>query len=121
MSLNIIDWKINRSPPSVKRKPQLKTICQISFGNKNNEKINLSRIFHYPLVEVVLPKTNVQFDTITMVYILISSMRTKIFYFSTFFNNLNGKVFLEDNIILPIEYIGLPFVGKEHNHIIKNN
>ena len=70
-------------------------ICETSFDNKTIEIINLSCIFHDPLVKATLPNTSAHFDTPT--------------------------AFWDDNSILPWECTGSPFGDKGHNQIITSN
>ena len=68
------------------------------------EKINLSRIFRDPLVKPALLKTSAHLDTPTVVYNLVNLLGFNVFNLKKLFNNLNVKVFLDKNFILPCEY-----------------
>ena len=70
-------------------------ICETSFDNKTIEIINLSCIFHDPLVKAALPNTSAHFDTPTASW--------------------------DDNSTLHCECTGSPFGGKDHNQIITSN
>ena len=74
MSLDIIDSKILKPPPLVKKKTP--PICKIFFDNKKSEKIYLSHIFHDPLVKLALPKT-FHFDISIVVYTLANALGSK--------------------------------------------
>ena len=68
------------------------------------EKTNFSSIFPDPLVKPVFLKTSPHFDTATVVYTLTNPLGSNIFNFNNFnkyVNNLDVKVFLDDNFILP--------------------
>ena len=56
---------------------------------------------------------------LTHLSILKFLMRSIIFNFNNFVNNLDVKAFLDDT--LPSYYTGSPFVHKDHNHVIKGN
>ena len=68
------------------------------------EKTNFSSIFPDSLVKPVFLKTSPHFDTATVVYTLINPLGSNIFNFNNFnkyVNNLDVKVFLDHNFILP--------------------
>ena len=67
MSLYIVDSKICKA---VQRETQPENICKISLGNNTFEKINLSCIFHDPLVKAALENTYAHFSTRTVVFAL---------------------------------------------------
>ena len=119
MSLDIIDSKILKPSPLVKKKTPHKNIWKISFDNKIINKSNLYRIFHDPLVKVALPNTSIYFEAPTVVYTLMNLIGSKNFNFNKFINNLNLKAFLDDNHILPCDCTCSPFVDKDHNHNVQ--
>ena len=71
MMLENIDFKVLKSVPLGKKKTP-KNICEISCDNKTIEKINLSRIFHNPLVKAALPNISARFDTFAVVCTLMN-------------------------------------------------
>ena len=85
------------------------------------KKINFSCIFPDPLVQPALLKTSPHFDTATVVCTLINPLGSNIFNCNKYVNNLDVKVFLDDNFILPYEYAASPFADKYHNHIVTLN
>lgn len=73
-----IDSKTPKPPPVVKKKTSPKNICKISFNNRTIEKINISCIFHGPLVKADLPNTPAHFDNTTAVYTFLNPTGSKI-------------------------------------------
>ena len=84
------------------------------------EKINLSCIFPHPLVKPAFFKTS-HFDTATVVYTSINPLGSNIFNFNKYVNDLNMKVFLDDNFIFPYGDAASPFADKYHSHIVTLN
>ena len=116
MGLDIIDSKLLKPSPLVRKKTPHKNIWKISFDNKIINKINFSRIFRDPLVKVPLPNTSIYFEAPTIIHTLMNLIGSKNFNFNKFINNLNIKAFLDDNHILPSDCTCSPFVDKDHNH-----
>ena len=85
------------------------------------EKVNLSCIFPHPLVKPAFLKTSPHFDTATVVYTLINPLGSNNFNFNRYVNNLDVKVFVDDNFIFPYEYAASLFADKYHNHIVTLN
>ena len=84
------------------------------------EKINLSYIFPHPLVKPAFFKTS-HFDTATVVYTSINPLGSNIFNFNKYVNDLNMKVFLDENFIFPYGDAASPFADKYHSHIVTLN
>ena len=76
----------------------------------------------YLAVEATLPNTSdiCSFWYFHVIYTLMNPIRSKMFNFSIFFNNLDIKVFLDDNPTLSCDG-DFRFVDKFHNHIITGN
>ena len=121
MAMDIIDSKIFKPPPVIKKKTPPKNICKIFFDNKAVELINLSRIFNDPVVKGAIPDLPSVFDTPTIVYNLSNSIGSHIFNYNKFVNTLDINSFINDETILPCECEGSPFIDKDHNHIITGN
>ena len=51
----------------------------------------------------------------------MNPLEPNIFNFNKFLNNLDVKVFMDDNFILSYEYAASPFADKYHNHIVTLN
>ena len=68
-----------KSPTVTEKKAPSKNFCKTFFDNKIIKKINLSCIFHYPLVKAALPNASACFDTPTLIYTLMNSTGSKIF------------------------------------------
>ena len=51
----------------------------------------------------------------------MNPVRSRMFNFNKFVNNLGVKAVLDDNSTMPSDYIGTPFVDKVHNRIVKDN
>lgn len=66
MSLGTTESKILKSPKSHAKRKAMKNICKVSFLNEGVHLIHL-------------PPTNIKFDILTVVYLLIDPMRSKIF------------------------------------------
>ena len=101
MPIDIIDSKIIYLLPLVKKKIPPKNICKTFFDNKSIEKINLSRIFHDPLVKAALPNTSAHLHTPTAVYTLTNAIGSKIFNFNKFVNDFDVKAFMGNSYNLP--------------------
>ena len=78
MPLDIIDSKILKPTPLLEEETPPRNFCKIFFDNKNNGKINLSRIFHDPLIKAVLSNTSAHFHTPTLVCTLENAIGSQI-------------------------------------------
>ena len=53
-----------------------------------------------------------------MILLLQTQIRSKILNFNKFVSNLDVKVFLQDNFILPCNCAVSGFIHKDHQHIV---
>ena len=88
-------------------------ICKISFLNKNEKFINVPYLFHDPSVRSCSPT-----DDPAAIYSLTNPLKSKIFNFNKLVSNLNVKIFLQDNTILPFGLASSGFIDKDHRHVV---
>lgn len=81
--LNIIEFKIFKTPRCKAKTKAPTNICKNSFLNKCVELMNLPHIFHDPVLKACSPN-DIRFDDPTVVYPLVIPIRSEIFNFDKF-------------------------------------
>ena len=103
-----------------KRKPP-DNICKVFFHNKAVELINLPRILHHSELNDIIDYSVHDFKTPTVVYDLTKPIRSEIFNFKQFVENLNVDEILCNPNSLPCPCANSPFLDKDHGHVLTGN
>ena len=117
-ALDICQYKIG-TPSFIqsKKKSPPSNCCHIKFDNKAMDFINIQKIIRDKDTVNSLPH-DFRNDIPTVVYQLTNSIRSKLFNYKDFVQNLDVDAFVEDNSTLPCECLNSPYVDPHHNHIL---
>ncbi len=121
-ALDILQSKIGTPPDAdiKKKKPPPVHCCHINFNNKALDLINIHNILKDKNSISSLPH-EIKSDPPTAVYKLSNSIRSKIFNYKQFVQDLDVDAFIADPNILPCSCHNSPFLNRDHNHIITGN
>ncbi len=118
---DIIVSKIFKEPV-VKRRKKIdpNNMVKLEFLNKGLEMINLSRLLPSPSLSKEFPSfvTKTTYLAPTVVYNLSSTIRSNIFNYKKFVDELDLTKFLKNPSILPCKCKESPFIDNFHGHIV---
>ena len=121
-ALYIIETKIYKPKPAVPKKQVPTSIVPVHFDNKAIDYINLSRILRNKDIVKTLPSCLKETDTKLMVVFNLSQpIRSKLFNYKTFVNDLDVASFLQDETIYPCECHLSKFRNIDHGHVLTGN
>ena len=120
-ALDIVKSKIGRPliTSSAKKSPP-SNCCHIKFSNKAHDFINIHKILKNKEVLNSLPSHLVK-DSPTVVYQLSDTVRSKLFNYKKFVQDIDVDSFIDNPDILPCDCDHSPFVNHDHGHIISGN
>ena len=123
MALDIIECKLFKELPVISKRPLPKYRCNISFCNKALDFINLPQILRSDDVLKNCPSYLDQSDLPMIVYTLNKPIRSKIFNYHKFVQELDIDKFVNDNTSIPCccNEFDPSLVDSHHKHIITGN
>ena len=121
---DIITAKLYKEPKNTERKNNdPNNTVKLTFLNKGFEHINLSKLLHTPSLSKEFPSlaTNVDYTAPSVSYSLTPTIRSHIFNYKQFVDELDLKKFLKNPNILPCSCTDSPYVDKFHKHVVSGN
>lgn len=120
-TLDLLQYKIgNPSFPSKAKKAPPSNCCHIFFDNKAIDFINIQRILRDKDVLQALPP-DLREDSPTVIFRLDNPIRSKLFNYKDFVQNLDVDAFLRDNTVLPCSCEHSSFTNPDHKHVISGD
>ena len=117
-AIDLIKFKIGNPQFKDKaKKERPSNSCHIHFDNKALDFINPHRILRDKNVRQALP-TNLRMNHPSIVYSLANPIRSRLFNYKDFVQNLNIEEFVSDNTSLPCHCEESPFADGHHHHVI---
>ena len=121
---DIITAKIYKEPENIVRKKiDPDNTVKLTFLNKGFEYINLAKLLHTPNLSKEFPTlvTNVTYTAPTVSYRLIPTIRSNLFNYKKFVDELNLAEFVKNPNILPCSCADSIYVDKFHKHVVSGD
>ena len=121
---DIITSKLYKEPENIERKKtDPNNTVKLMFLNKGLEMINLSKLLHTPNLSKEFPTkvTKATYTAPTVVYQLTPTIRSNIFNYKKFVDELNLMEFVKNPNILPCSCADSPHVDKFHKHVVSGD
>ena len=98
-------------------------MVKLEFLNKGLEMINLSKIIHDPKLSKEFPHTIAKrsYTAPTVIYKLSPTIRSNLFNYKKFVNELDLNKFVKDMDSIPCNCANSPFIDNFHGHIVIGN
>ena len=120
-ALDFIESKLFKPVPVKPKRKKPENVCKIYFHNKALDFINLSHILNDSELEGTIPMDARDFPIPTVVYNLPPPIRSKIFNFNKFIEDLDLNQFLMDNNTVPCVCENSEFKDERLGHILTGN
>jgi len=121
---DIITSKLYKEPKvKEKRKIDPNNTVKLTFLNKGFEFINLSKLLHTPTLSEEFPSliTNVEYTAPSVSYSLTPTIRSHIFNYKKFVEELDLQKFVDNPNILPCSCADSPYMDTFHKHIVSGD
>jgi hypothetical protein len=121
---DIITSKLFKEPKIVeKRTIDPNNTVKLRFLNKGFEYINLSKLLNTPSLSEEFPSliTNVEYTAPSVTYSLTPTIRSHLFNYKKFVEDLDLKEFVKNPDILPCSCADSPYMDTFHKHIVSGN
>ena len=120
-ALDFIDAKIYKPYPTKSKKNPPKNIFQVIFSSKALDFINLPKILRNPYVTKQIPTSLDKNESPMVVYTLTKPIRSKIFNYKTFVEELNVGEVISNPEMFPCNCQSSKFKNNDHNHVISGD
>ena len=120
MALDIIECKLFKEPKQTKKRSPPKYKCNITFSNKALDYINLPKILRSNEASSNLPSNFCESDIPMVVYSLNSSIRSKLFNYKRFVEDLDINKFVENtnSVSCCCSKYDKSFTNHQYGHIV---
>ena len=117
-TLDFIESKLFKPIPDKPKRKKPENVCQIYFHNKALDLINLPDILSKTELKGTIPLDARDFPMPTVVYNLPPSIRSKIFNFNKFVEELDINNFLLDNKTIPCNCANSKYKDERLGHVL---